>query len=408
MARVLILVQNEPVPSDRHVWNQCRALVGRGYDVTVICPKGQDRDKGAFEELDGVAIHRYDARHADGGPIGFAVEYASALWHMRRLARRLARERPFDLVHACSPPDFLLLAMLSLRRRGARFVFDHHDLTPELYASRFGGEGGLMHRATLVAEQVAFRLADVVLSVNESYRRIAIERGRRSPDDVAVVRTGPDLTRFTPTAPDPSLKRGRAHLLSYVGVMGPQDGVDQALLALAALRERRDDWRAIFMGSGEVLEEMRALAGKLGLGDVVEFTGWVEHDTIRRVLSTSDVCLAPDPKSPLNDVSSMVEISEYMAMSRAVVSFDLMESRAAAGEAAVYAADGDVAGFAELVDELLDEPARREAMGALGRARAESVLAWEHQERALLAAYDRALGTAAVVDRAVPASAAAL
>jgi glycosyltransferase involved in cell wall biosynthesis len=408
MARVLILVQNEPLPSDRHVWNQCRALVGRGYDVTVICPKGQDRDKGAFEELDGVAIHRYDARHADGGPIGFAIEYASALWHMRRLARRLARERPFDLVHACSPPDFLLLAMLSLRRRGARFVFDHHDLTPELYASRFGGEGGLMHRATLVAEQVAFRLADVVLSVNESYRRIAIERGRRSPDDVAVVRTGPDLTRFTPTAPDPSLKRGRAHLLSYVGVMGPQDGVDQALLALAALRERRDDWRAIFMGSGEVLEGMRALAGELGLGDVVEFTGWVEHDTIRRVLSTSDVCLAPDPKSPLNDVSSMVKISEYMAMSRAVVSFDLMESRAAAGEAAVYAADGDVEGFAELVDELLDDPARREAMGALGRARAESVLAWEHQERALLAAYDRALGTAAVADRAVPASAAAL
>jgi glycosyltransferase involved in cell wall biosynthesis len=311
-------------------------------------------------------------------------------------------------VHACSPPDFLLLAMLSLRRRGARFVFDHHDLTPELYASRFGGEGGLMHRATLVAEQVAFRLADVVLSVNESYRRIAIERGRRSPDDVAVVRTGPDLTRFTPTPPDPRLKQGRAHLLSYVGVMGPQDGVDQALRALAALRERRDDWRAIFMGSGEVLEEMRALADELGIGDVVEFTGWVEHDFIRRVLSTSDVCLAPDPKNPLNDVSSMVKISEYMAMSRAVVSFDLRESRAAAGEAAAYAAAGDIAGFAELVDELLDDPACREAMGALGRARAQSVLAWEHQERALLAAYDRALGTAAVADRAVPASAAAL
>jgi glycosyltransferase involved in cell wall biosynthesis len=407
VARVLILVQNEPVPSDRHVWNQCRALVGAGHDVTVVCPKGHDRDHDAFEELDGVAIHRYDARQADGGPVGFAIEYASALWHMRRLARRLARERPFDLVHACSPPDFLLLAMLSLRRRGARFVFDHHDLTPELYASRFGGEGGLMHRATLVAEQVAFRLADVVLSVNDSYRRIAIERGRRSPADVAVVRTGPDLTRFTPTAPDPGLKRGRSHLLSYVGVMGPQDGVDQALRALAALRERRDDWRAIFMGSGEVLEEMRALSGELGLADVVEFTGWVEHDTICRVLSTSDVCLAPDPRSPLNDVSSMVKISEYMAMSRAVVSFDLMESRTAAGEAAVYAADGDVAGFAALVDELLDDPARREAMGAFGRGRAESVLAWEHQERALLAAYDRALGTAPVVDRAVAASAAA-
>src|SRR5512132_2169334 len=146
MERVLILVQNEPVPSDRHVWNQCRALVRAGYDVTVVCPKGHDRDQGAFEELEDVAIHRYDARHADGGPIGFGIEYASALRQMRRLARRLARERPFDLVHACSPPDFLLLAMLSLRRRGARVVFDHHDLTPELYASRFGGEGGLMHR----------------------------------------------------------------------------------------------------------------------------------------------------------------------------------------------------------------------------------------------------------------------
>jgi glycosyltransferase involved in cell wall biosynthesis len=408
MPRVLILVQNEPLPSDRHVWNQCRALVRAGHDVTVICPKGLDRDKGAFEELEGVAIHRYDARHADGGPIGFGVEYLSALWHMRRLARRLARKQPFDLVHACSPPDFLLLAMLSLRRRGARFVFDHHDLTPELYVSRFGGEGGLVHRATLAAEQVAFRLADVVLSVNESYRRIAIERGRRAPEDVAVVRTGPDLSRFTPVDPDPALKGDHAHLLSYVGVMGPQDGVDQALRALAALRARRDDWRAIFMGSGEVLDEMRALTGELGLADVVEFTGWVEHDFIRRVLSTSDVCLAPDPKSPLNDVSSMVKISEYMAMSKPMVSFDLKESRTSAGDAALFAADGDVEGFAGLIDELLDDPARRETMGAAGRRRAEATLAWEHQERALLAAYDRALGKRRAPQATAAASTAAV
>jgi glycosyltransferase involved in cell wall biosynthesis len=389
MTRVLILVQNEPVPSDRHVWNQCRALVGAGYEVTVICPRGTDRDTGPFEERDGVAIHRYDPRVAEGGAIGFAIEYASAMRQMRRLARRLARERPFDLVHACSPPDFLLLSVLSLRRRGARFVFDHHDLTPELYASRFGGEGGLMHRLTLVAEKVAWRLADVVLSVNDSYREIALTRGRRAPEDVTVVRTGPDLSRFVPVEPDPALRRGRAHLLSYVGVMGPQDGVDHALRALAALRARRDDWHAIFMGSGEVLEDMRALAASLGLADVVEFTGWVEPDTICRVLSTSDVCLAPDPRSPLNDVSSMVKISEYMAMSRAIVSYDLLESRRAAGDAAVYATDEE--DFARLVDELLDDPARRASMAAIGRSRAEEVLAWEHQERALLAAYDLAL-----------------
>ena len=390
-ARVLILVQNEPVPSDRHVWNQARALTGAGYEVTIICPRGEDRDREAFELLEGVAIHRYAPRVADGRTVDYASEYACALRQIRRLATRLARERPFDLVHACSPPDFLLLAALPLRRQGARFVFDHHDLTPELFASRFGGERGLVHRATLLAEQVAFRLADVVLSVNESYRRVAIERGRRRPEDVAVVRTGPDLTRFTPTPPDPALKRGRRYLLSYVGVMGPQDGVDHALRALAALRRRRDDWHAIFMGSGEVLDAMRALANELGLGDVVEFTGWVEHDTIRRVLSTSDVCLAPDPKSPLNDVSSMVKISEYMAMRKPIVSYDLMESRASAGDSAVYAAADDVEGFARLIDELLDDAPRRATMGEVGRSRAEQLLAWEHQERALLAAYERAL-----------------
>jgi glycosyltransferase involved in cell wall biosynthesis len=391
-ARVLILVQNEPAPSDRHVWNQATALQRNGYEVTIVCPKGQDRDRDAFERRDGVDIHRYTPRVAEGGAVSFALEYLWALWQTRKLARRLARERPFDLVHATSPPDFMLLAALSLRRRGAKLVFDHHDLTPELFASRFGREGGLVHRVTLAAEQIAFRLADVVLSVNDSYRKVAVFRGHRKPEDVFVVRTGPDLSRFVQREPEPALKHGRAHLLSYVGVMGPQDGVDHALRALAALRRRRDDWHATFMGSGDVLEEMRELSASLGLDDVVDFTGWVEHDFISRVLSTSDVCLAPDPKSPLNDVSSMVKISEYMAMSRPMVSYDLMESRAAAGDAALYADDEE--DFARLIDELLDDPARREAMGELGRERAEELLAWEHQERSLLAAYDRVLGRA--------------
>lgn len=388
--RVLILLQNEPVPSDRHVWNQSSALARAGYEVTVICPAGERRDRDDFERIDDVAIHRYRPLRANERAAGYALEYLAALWSIRRLARRLGRERPFDLVHACSPPDFLLLAALGLRRRGARFVFDHHDLTPELYLTRFGG--GALHRVTLAAEQVAFRSADVVLSVNDSYRRVAIERGRRDPADVAVVRTGPDLTRFVPSEPDPSLKRGRRFLLSYAGVMGPQDGVDHALLALAELRDLRDDWHAVFMGDGDVAEAMRALAIEIGLGDCVEFSGWVEHETIGRVLSSSDVCLAPDPKNPLNDVSSMIKISEYMAMSRPIVSYDLAESRFGAGDAAVFAAPDDHAGFARLVSDLLDDPGRRAAMGEAGRARAEGVLAWSHQERSLLAAYSRALG----------------
>ena len=388
--RVLILLQNEPVPSDRHVWNQATALARAGYDVTVVCPTGEGRDLGRREQIDGVAIHRYEPRRAAERPIDYALEYLGALRSMRRLGAELSRERPFDIVHACSPPDFLLLAALGLRRRGARFIFDHHDLTPELYLSRFGG--GLLHRLTLAAEQVAFRAADVVLSVNDSYRRVAIERGGRDPEDVAVVRTGPDLSRFVPAEPDASLRRGKPFLLSYVGVMGAQDGVDQALRALAALRTLRDDWHAVFMGDGDVIDEMRDLTLELGLDDSVEFTGWVEQDTICRVLSTSDVCLAPDPKNPLNDLSSMVKISEYMAMSRPIVSYDLAESRVGAGAAAVFAPTGDYSGFARLISELLDDPRRRSAMGAAGRARAEDFLAWEHQERSLLAAYSRALG----------------
>lgn len=388
-ARVLIMVQNESVPHDRHVWNQSRALARAGHDVSVICPLGKGRENVPFAEIDGVKIHRYRPRDADDGAASYIVEYLAALRSMRRLARRLARERPFDLVHACSPPDFLLLAALGLRRQGSRFVFDHHDLTPELYATRFGE--GLIQRATLAGEQVGYRVADVVLAVNDSYRRVAIERGHRDPDDVFVVRTGPDLSRFVPVDPDPTLKGDKDFLLSYVGVMGAQDGVDHALKALAALAERRRDWKAIFMGDGDVLAEMEALAAELGIDDLVEFSGWVEHDYVATVLSSTDVCIAPDPKNPLNDLSSMIKISEYMAMARPIVSFDLAESRVGAGDAAVFAAPEDFDGFAGLISDLLDDPDRRRALGVAGRSRAEEVLAWEHQERTLLLAYDRAL-----------------
>jgi len=386
--RVLILLQNEPIPHDRHVWNQSRALARAGYDVNVICPVGEDRDRERFERIEDVSIHRYKPFTASGSAPSYVLEYLAALWSMRRLARRLAREGGrFDVVHACSPPDFLLLAALGLRLQGSRFIFDHHDLTPELYLTRFGA--GPIQRLTLAAEQVAFRSADVVLSVNDSYRRVAIERGNREPDDVFVVRTGPDLTRFVPYPPDPTIKQGKPYLLAYAGVMGPQDGVDHALYALGELKSLREDWHAVFMGDGEMFEAMQSLAVKMGLDEHVEFAGWVEHETIGRVLSTADVCLAPDPKTPLNDISSMVKISEYMAMSRPIVSYDLAESRVGAGDAAVFAAPEDHTGFAALVSELLDEPERRQAMGEAGRRRAEELLAWAHQERALLAAYAR-------------------
>jgi len=388
--RVLIISENAPVPADRRVWNISRSLAAAGWEVVIACAMGADRDDEPYEVLEGIEIHRYPLRPA-GSALGYAREYTQALWRLRKLVRALARERRFDVVHACNPPDVLLLAARSLRRHGTRFVFDHHDLVPELYRSRFGRGEDLGYRATLAAERLAYRLADVSLATNGSYARVAVERGGMDPEDVFVVRNGPDLARFRPVDPDPAWKRGRTHLISYLGIMGPQDGVDHALRALAALRALRDDWHAVFIGDGDALPAMRALADELGLGEHVEFAGWRGDDDIRLILSTSDVCLAPDPPSPLNDVSTMIKIPEYMALGRAIASYALHESRVSAGDAALYAAPGDPDSLGRCVAELLDDPALRARMGAQARERVESELAWQHSEGALLAAYARVL-----------------
>ncbi len=384
-----MLVENLSVPFDRRVWQECRALTDAGHRVEVICPAGTKRDTEPFAEIDGVRIHRYPLEAATGGPAGYVREYGAALWHTLRIARRLSREEPFAVVHACNPPDLLFLIALALRPSGARFLFDHHDLVPELFESRFAGGPRLLHRVSRALEKATFASCDAVISTNESYRRAAIERGGLPPDRVRVVRSAPDLSRFVPVTPDPALKRGRPHLVCYLGVMGPQDGVDYALRALAHLRSDlgRDDVSATFIGGGDAFDESVALARTLGLDDMVEFTGRVPDETVQALLSTADVCLSPDPLNPLNDVSSMNKVVEYMAMSRPLVSFELHEARVTAQEAAVYAPANDEAAFARLVAELLDDPGRRERMGALGRRRVEESLSWEVSRGNLLEAY---------------------
>ena len=388
--RVLILVENLSVPFDRRVWQECRALTDAGYRVEVICPQGAKTDKEPFEEIGGVRIHRYPLKAATGGPAGYVREYGTALWRTLRIARRLSRQEPFDVVQACNPPDLLFLIALALRPTGARFMFDHHDLVPELFESRFASGPRLLHRVSSLLERLTFRTADGVISTNDSYRRAALTRGGLPADRVRVVRSAPDLARFVPVVPDPSLKRGKRHLACYLGVMGPQDGVDYALRALAHLHGSlgRDDLHTTFIGSGDAYDDLVGLAGRLGLDDVVEFTGRVPDEVVQSYLSTADVCLSPDPKNPLNDLSSMNKVVEYMAMSRPLVSFDLREARVTAGDAAVYASDNDEIRFAELTAQLLDDPARRERMGAIGRRRVEESLSWDVSRSNLLAAYE--------------------
>lgn len=388
---VLMLVENMPVPMDRRVWPEAQALRDAGYEVVIVCPRGVDVDAAPFEVVDGIEIHRFPSVVGQG-TLGFVREYITAFWHVARLTRRLGRQRAFAVVHAANPPDYLLLAARSLKRRGAVFVFDHHDLFPELYRARFGGGRGVVYRLALLLERLSFKLADVVISTNESYRRIAIERGGRRPEDVFVVRNAPDATRFRPGEPDPTLRRGKKYLLAYVGVMAPQDGVDRALEALHLLRRRRNDWHAIFAGDGAAYDEVRRLATEHGLDDVVEFPGFL-HDpaTVARILATADVCLAPEPKDPLNDVSTLIKVAEYMAAGCAIVSFDLQESRITAGDAAAYAEPNDISSFAARIDELLDDADARRRMGETGRERVEQFYSWEHSKAALLAVYERVL-----------------
>jgi glycosyltransferase involved in cell wall biosynthesis len=388
--KLLLLVENVSVPTDRRVWPECLSLHGAGYDVTVVSPQGDTRDRELFEVRAGIEIYRYSLPRASGGKRTFILEYLRAFWHTWRLVQKLARARRFSVVHAANPPDILLIAASPLKRRGTRFIFDHHDLMPELYADRFGGKGALYWLSRLL-ELMSFRLADVVIATNESYRRIAIKRGRKRPEDVFVVRNGPDLSRFHPVDPDPSLKRGKPHLLGYVGDMAPQDGIDGALRSLASLRRLRDDWHAIFVGGGEVFEEVVTLARKLALDDIVEFAGFLPTEDVVRVLSTADICLAPEPKTPFNDASTMIKIAEYMAIGRPTVSYDLTESRFTAGDAALYAVPNIEEDFARCIHRLLEDPALRASMGDTGRRRVGRDFAWSSSEARLLAAYKHVL-----------------
>jgi glycosyltransferase involved in cell wall biosynthesis len=390
--RVLILVENASVPTDTRVWSECLALQEAGFEVTVICPEGTGRDTARSEVRDGIEIHRFSVSHAEGGPRGFAVEYSVAFWRIWRTARRLSRRKPFAVVHAANPPDLLLLAALPLKRNASRFIFDQHDLVPELYLSRFGGRRRLLYWLTRALERVSFSLADVVLSPNDSYRAIALRRGRKNGEDVFVVRNAPDTSVFERGRPDPGLKRGKPHLLAYVGTMNTQDGLDHAIRALAILRDKRTDWHAIFVGDGDAAGEARRLADEAGLGDLVNFTGFLPTPEVVGILSTASICLSPEPRSPLNEASTFIKVAEYMAVECPIVAYDLRESRFTAGKAAVYAEPDDVEGFAALIDELLDDPDRRHAMGREGRARILSDLSWEKSKVALVAAYDRALG----------------
>ena len=387
--RILIIVQNLPVPFDRRVWLECQALTSAGYRVAVVCPKGKG-DPG-YEVIDGVEIHRYRPYAPGGSKLSFVAEYAysflATAWHTLK-ARRNGR---FAVIQACNPPDIFWPIALAFRLERTKFVFDHHDLCPELFLSRFENPPALPFKGLLWLERRTFRTARHVISTNESYRQIAIERGGKSPGDVTVVRTGPNPDRLKRGPADEELKRGRKHLVAYIGVMGPQDGVDIAVRAADIIVREfgRDDIAFTLIGSGDSYDELVALRDELNLQGHVEFTGRAPDELVTKIMSTASAGLSPDPKNPLNDVSTMNKTMEYMAFELPVVAFDLRETRVSAQDAAVYATPNDVHEYAKALVGLLDDEAARAQLGKLGRARVEDELAWSYQERAYLAVYQR-------------------
>ncbi len=385
--RVLIVVENLPVPFDRRVWQEATTLVAAGYQVTIICPATRDWPK-RFEIIDGIHIYRHPLAHEADGALGYALEYGAALFWEWVLAVKIAFGRGFDIFHACNPPDLIFLVGMFFKLFGKKFVFDHHDINPELYEAKFG-KRDFFWKLMVWAEWLTFKLADISIATNESYKRIAIERGGMDPDRVFVVRSGPKLDRLKILPPDPSLKRGRDYLVGYVGVMGKQEGIDLLLESVRILvHERgRADIQFGIVGGGTSLEEMKELAKTLGVADYVTFTGRVSDAELLAVLNTADVCVNPDIANPMNDASTMNKIMEYMALGKPIVQFDLMEGRVSAKEASLYAAKNDPADMASKIVELLADPERRKAMGEFGRARVENELEWKYEAPKLIDAY---------------------
>jgi glycosyltransferase involved in cell wall biosynthesis len=388
---VCIIVENLPVPLDRRVWKEACALRDAGYRVSVICPKGVGFTAG-FEVLDEIEIFRHPTWEASG-KVGYFLEYAVALLAELFLAIRVFTRTRFRILQACNPPDTIFLIALVLKLFNVRFIFDQHDLGPELYEAKFGKRSGLLYKLVCFFELCSFRIANICIATNDSFREIALTRGKKNSDLVFVVRNCPDLKKFHAPRLQTKNKFGKAFLVAYVGFMGSQDGVELLLDSIEYIVhiEKRQDTHFVLVGGGSILPELKAMIAGKNLGSYVTLTGQVSHEEVAAYLSNSDLGVAPDPKNAMNDKLTMIKILEYMAFSLPVVLYDLEEGRRIAGPAALYARPNDTVDFAHKITKLLGCPELRERLGKHGRTQIEEKLNWEVEKRSLIAAYDAAL-----------------
>jgi glycosyltransferase involved in cell wall biosynthesis len=386
--KVLIIVENLPLPFDRRVWQESRTLSTAGAQVCVISPKGKGYEK-KYEEIEGVHIYRHSLPLDANGALGYLIEYGAALFHETRLAWKILFRHGFDTIQGCNPPDLLFLVAWQFKLLRKKYIFDHHDINPELYEAKFNKRGALW-KLMVLFEKLNFWSADAVISTNQSYRAIAMERGGKKAQDIFVVRSGPDLSRLHVMPTSPAWKNGRDHMVGYVGVMGDQEGIDLLLeSAREIIFDKGRNVQFVLVGGGPALTKLQAMSKSLGLEHHITFTGRAPDTTLFEVLSSADVCVNPDRVNAMNDKSTMNKILEYMAFAKPIVQFDVTEGRYSAGEASLYAEPNDTSDMADKILSLIDNPTKCAVMGRLGRHRVETELSWDYQVEPLIAAYQR-------------------
>ena len=388
--KILIIVENLPVPFDSRVWKEACALRDAGYEVAVLSPRGKGYTRN-HEVLEGVHIYRHPMPKEGNTPFGYLREYGWALFWECLYSWWIFLTRGFHVIQGCNPPDNIFLVALLFKLFGVKYIFDHHDANPELYLSKYERRDAF-YKIQVWLEKMTFRVADVAMATNESYKALAVGRGGLAAEDVFVVRNGPDLSTFKLVPTVPSLKYGKQYLVGYVGTMSVQEGLDILLdVALTIKKRGRTDVHFTCVGGGPGLASLRQMAKEMQLEETVNFTGRVPDKELLEVLSTSDVCVNPDKPCAMNDISTMIKIMEYMALGKPIVQFDLKEGRFSAGDAAVYCDNqNQIPDFSDKVLWLLDRPDERRRMGEFGRSRVEQHLAWEYSVAGLLAAYQRA------------------
>jgi len=389
--KVLIIVENLPVPFDPRVWKEACSLRDHGYHVSVLCPKGKNW-KQTYELLEGIHIYRHPAGKEGDSPFGYIREFIGALFWEILFSWWIYLRRGFHVIQGCNPPDDIFLVALPFKLFGVKYIFDHHDANPELYLSKYERKD-LLYKIQAGLERLTYQFSDAVMATNISYRDLAIQRGGMAPDRVFVVRNGPDSERFKPVPPNPELKHGKSYLVGYVGNMSVQEGLDILLdVALEIKKQGRCDVHFTCVGGGPGLAALRKIVEEEDLRDTVNFTGRIPDRDLLEILSTADVCVNPDKPCEMNNISTMIKIMEYMALCKPIVQFDLKEGRFSAAEASLYAdPQRGARDFAARILWLLDHPEDRKNMGEIGRTRVEQELAWKFSVRHLLAAYDRVL-----------------